>query len=233
MPRVLTSIRESLNLFGWINGSLYVFARALDKATGSRCRIFKYYFVAQPVPPPQTASSIGAKTRIFQASAENGIIRQFPRPPEIVAKRFADGAFCFVAERADELVGYIWIKREKYNEDEVRCLYRLDPSTQVVWDFDAYVSPRFRMSRAFAQLWEAVNRFLHDNGYRWTVSRISAFNTVSIASHKRLGAVHLHTGLFLAAGTAQISLFSCSPYVHVALRRNACPELCFRPPSKT
>jgi hypothetical protein len=233
MPRVLISIRESLNSFGWVNGSLYVVARALDKATRGGCRIFKYYFVAQPVPlRPETAFSLRTKTRIFQVSAGDGIIRHFPRPAEIVAKRFADGALCFVAERADELVGFIWIKQEKYSEDEVRCLYLLDPATQLVWDFDAYVAPQFRMSRAFAQLWEAVNRFLSDNGYRWTVSRISAFNKHSIASHRRLGAVHLHTGLFVTAGAFQLSLFSCAPYIHIAVNRTGCPEISFRPPAE-
>jgi hypothetical protein len=233
MNRVLSSIRESLASLGWANGSLDIFARALDKATRGRCRLFKYYFVAQPVPvPPAMAPARESKTRVYRASAAEGIIAKFPRPPEVIAKRFADGAVCYVAERAGKLVGFIWIQRENYWEDEVRCQYVLQPAAQLAWDFDAYVAPEFRMSRAFAQLWEAANRFLGDHGCQWTVSRISAFNAASLASHRRLGIVHLHTGVFLAAGPMQVAVFTCSPYLHVAVTSTGVPRLVFAPPEK-
>jgi len=233
MTRLLPSIRESIVTLGWANGLLDILARSLDKGTGGRCRLFKYYFVAQPVPPEANpAFSRASKTRIYQALAEDGIIRQSPRPPATIAKRFADGAICFVAERDAKLVGFIWIKREIYCEDEVRCHYRLDPATRLVWDFDAYVTPAFRHGRAFAQLWEATNRFLRAHGYRWTVSRISAFNAGSLAAHRRLGIVHLHSGLFVAAGLVQLALFSCPPYLHVSARPTRCPEIFFRAPTE-
>jgi GNAT superfamily N-acetyltransferase len=233
MTRVLSSIRESLAALGWANGLLDIFARALDKATRGRCRLFKYYFVAQPVPLQSAVAPAGeSKTRIHQASPGEGIIAKFPRPPEIIARRFADGAVCFVAERAGKLVGFIWIKREDYWEDEVRCQYVLQPAARLAWDFDAYVAPEFRMSRAFAQLWEAANRFLRDHGCEWTVSRISAFNAASLAAHRRLGIVHLHTGVFVAAGPMQFAVFTCSPYLHIAVSRARCPRLVFGPPAE-
>jgi GNAT superfamily N-acetyltransferase len=234
MIKILAFLRESVTSLGAANGLLATFARSLDRASGSRCKLFKYYFVAQPVPARRSlVAGRPSKTRIYRASAENGIIRQAPRPPQNIAKRFADGAVCYVAEQANKLVGFIWIKQNSYHEDEVRCHYVLQPPTRLAWDFDAFVAPEFRMSRAFAQLWEAANEYLREHGYRWTISRISAFNAASLASHKRLGAVHLHTGVFMVLGPLQFSAFSCAPYVHIGFGSSSEPELTFHAPSES
>lgn len=233
MSRVLSSLRTSVASLGMADGLLDILARSLDKVTGGRCRLFKYYFVAQPVPAQRAAALAKAsKTRFFRPSSGDGIIRQASRPPEIIARRFADGAVCLAAEQSGKLVGFVWIKRESYCEDEVRCRYLLDPAGELAWDFDAWIAPEFRMSRAFAQLWEAANQFLRDQGCRWTVSRMSAFNAASLASHRRLGIVHLHTGVFLTAGPVQFAMFSCVPYLHIAVRPGSCPRLVFHPPAK-
>ncbi|MGH9809480.1 MAG: GNAT family N-acetyltransferase [Terriglobia bacterium] len=234
MTRLSSSIRESVASLGWANGLLDILARSLNRGSRGRCRLFKYYFVAQPV-PPQAGASFGksSKTRIYQASSADGIILQSPRPPAIIAKRFADGAVCIVGEQGARFVGFIWITRETYCEDEVRCRYRLDPAGHLAWDFDAYVAPAFRSSRAFAQLWEATNRFLREHRVRWTVSRISAFNAGSLAAHRRLGIMHLHSGVFLVIGGLQLAWFSCSPYLHVSTRATHFPELLFHAPAES
>ena len=233
MIRVLSFIKESVTSLGLANGLLLALARSLDVATRGRCRLFKYYFVAQPVPTGATATfSRSAQTRIFMASPGEGIIKRLPRPPEVIARRFADGSICFIAARAETLVGFLWIKRESYREDEVRCLYVLQPAAQLAWDFDAYVDPQFRMTRAFAQLWEAANAFLREQGCRWSISRISAFNAASLAAHKRLGTVHLHTGIFLVAGPVQLAALSCYPYLHLGLSVSQCPQLVLRAPAE-
>ena len=233
MSRVLSFIKESVASLGFGNGLLVAIARALDQATGGRCRLFKYYFVAQPVPAqPAATNSRSSQTRIFMASPGEGIIKRLPRPPEIIARRFADGSVCFVAARAETLVGFLWIKREAYREDEVRCHYVLQPAATLAWDFDAYVDPQFRMTRAFAQLWEAANAFLREQGCQWSISRISAFNAASLAAHKRLGTVHLHTAIFLVVGRVQLAAFSCYPYVHLGLRSDSFPQLVLGPPAE-
>lgn len=232
MSRVLSFIRESVTSLGLANGLLFTIARSLDQASGGRCRLFKYYFVAQPVPSQPTATfSRSSQTQIYQASPGEGIIMRLPRPPEAIARRFAQGSICFVAARADTLVGCLWIKRENYWEDEVRCHYVLQPAARLAWDFDAYVDPQFRMGRAFAQLWDAANEYLREQGCLWSISRISAFNAASLAAHKRLGLVHLHTGIFLVVGSVQLAGFSCFPYLHLSVGPSRCPRLVFRPPA--
>src|SRR5262245_16818522 len=201
MRRILSSIRESLASLGWGNGLLAIAARAVDRLSRGRCRIYKYLFVAQPVPATSLAPPLNeSRTRIYRATPGDGIIATFPRPPEIIAQRFRNGAVCLVAERAQSLAGFIWIQRQSYCEDEVRCDYLLDPAAELAWDFDAYVAPEHRMSRAFAQLWDAANRHLRAEGCRYTLSRISAFNAASLAAHRRLDIVRVATGTFLVAG---------------------------------
>jgi hypothetical protein len=234
MTRLLAFFRESVNSLGAANGLLATLARALDWASGGRCRLFKYYFVAQPVPARRADGARRAsKTRIYRVSAGDGIIQQFPRPPQNIAKRFADGAVCYAAEQASRFVGFIWIKQDSYREDEVRCHYVLQPPTRLAWDFDAYVAPDFRMSRAFVQLWDAANEYLRDNGCRWTISRISAFNANSLAAHKRLGIVHLHTGFFVVLGPMQLSTFTCAPYIHIGFASSRGPELVLHAPAES
>lgn len=233
MSSLFAAIRESVASHGWGNGVLYAIGRALSRMTRNRCRLFKYYFVAQPVPSqPLTPSSRPTAARIYQVHATDPIVALFPRPPDVVAWRFESGAACFAAERGQELMGFIWIKRERYEEDEVRCDYLLDPAGGVAWDFDAWIAPEFRMTRAFVQLWDAANDYLRGYGYRWSASRISAFNPVSLASHRRLGAIDLSTGVFLVLGTAQLALFTCRPYFHLSLGTGSRPKLRFHPPGQ-
>jgi hypothetical protein len=84
-----------------------------------------------------------------------------------------------------------------------------------VWDFDVYVAPEFRLGRLFARLWDFTNSELRAQGFRWTISRISAFNPESLAAHSRLGARRLGSAMFLVAGPLQVSFASLPPYVHV------------------
>ena len=232
MTGVISSIRETLVSLGPANTLLYAVSRTVERATRFRCRLLKYYFVAQPVPPDLASTPFRkSSTRIYFASPGMTIVDNFPRPPERIAKRFADGAVCLVAEQAGKLVGFLWIKSGSYDEDEVRCTYVLEPPEKLVWDFDVYVAPEFRFSRAFAQLWAAAHCFLRERGCQWSISRISAFNANSLDSHKRLGIVRLATGVFAKIGPIQLSAFSCSPYLNLAIRRTSAPRVLFHAPA--
>jgi hypothetical protein len=223
---VLGKLRHEISRFGLGNGLLYVLAYALQSATSNRCRIIKYRFVAQPVSSralsPERA---GRGSVVRRVGPDEPVVAQFPRPEHVIKRRFADGAVCFVAEKDGELAGFIWIQPGSYMEDEVRCLYVLEPMGSAAWDFDVWVAPQFRFTRAFARLWDAANSFMRDRGYAWSVSRISAFNPESLAAHRRLGIRQLCTGVFVLLGKVQVALISRAPYVHIALSRQQHPVL--------
>ena len=56
-------------------------------------------------------------------------------------------------------------------------------------------------------------------------SRISAFNTASLASHARLGARVLARATFLRLGPCQIMIASVTPYFHFSIKSDGLPVI--------
>jgi hypothetical protein len=227
-------LAETRARLGCGNALLYLAARGIAAVSNGHLRILKYHFVAQPVPHAALLKPApGAAVQIGPVQAGDPILRQCPRPAPVIARRFADGASCFVARKGERLIGFLWIQTRAYFEDleeEVRCTYQLEPPGVAAWDFDIYVDPEYRFSRVFTRLWDAANDFLRRGGYRWSLSHISAFNPGSFASHGRLGMRKLHTGIFVQAGGLQLALLTCAPFVHVALGQSAKLSLRLRAP---
>ena len=227
--RTLRDAGESVRELGWSNGCLYLFSRVLEKGTCGRVKLYKYYFVAQPVNlDTRTTQAGGRGLSVIKADFSHPIVRRFPRPPEVIEQRFRDGAICFVVLRGEEFGGFLWLQEGQYREDEVRCIYRPLPSDLAVWDYDVYVEPRFRLTRCFTRLWEAAHAYLRAKGYRWTMSRISGFNRQSLLSHERLGATFLGSGIFLTIAGLQLALLTTRPFFHLSLSPSSAPELRFR-----
>lgn len=216
--RGLSLILSAVRRLGFLNGLLYLVARSIESISQGRWRLIKYYFFAQPIPEkPILKSGRSDAVRVEIITAADSIVSQFPRPPAVIGQRFARGALCFVARRYDRFIGYLWLKHQGYEEDEVRCLFLPMPEDQAVWDFDVLVEPEFRLSRAFVRLWDRANQYLRERDVRWSVCRISAFNTDSLRAHARFGLKRLGSALFLCFGKVQLSFFTSNPYVHLSL----------------
>lgn len=200
------SLRETLGKLDTTDGVAYLLAQVLRRLSGGRARIVRYHFFAQPVPQePKKHTRPSVKSRVRQITAADPIIAAFPRSKAVIEQRFQSGATCFVAENDGRFAGYLWLAREKYEEDEVRCTYSLTPSEHCAWDFDVYVAPDYRIGRTFARLWDAANQYLAQEGIQWSMSRITPFNIASIAAHQRLGLIKLCSATFLCIGSKQIS----------------------------
>lgn len=210
---------------------LYAASRVLDRLARGRVRLVKYYFVAQPIGRPDAKPMrADAATQIVGVAATHPLRAAFPRPAAVLDRRYADGAECTAALLRGDFAGFIWIQRGKYDEDEVRCCYRLAEPQQCVWDYDVYVEPRFRTGRTLARLWRHVDDELARQGVRWSFSRISAFNPASLGSHARLGTVGCGSALFLCAGPAQVALMPHFPWLHGSWGPGSAPEVRFRLP---
>lgn len=224
----LEKIRSTFHAFGALDGLLYLAHRALTRITGERAAIRKYYLVAQPVPARATASTRSNPVRIL--SADDLLREAFPRPQHVIAKRFRDGNLCFGTEIAGRFAGFLWIAHKSYDEDEVRCLYELADPESSVWDYDVYVEPQFRLGRTFARLWDAAHAHLAAEGVRWTFSRISGFNPVSLQVHMKLGIQRLFSVTFVQAGIVQFTFSGARPYFHLSLSPQSRPILRLSPP---
>ena len=168
---------------------------------------------------------------VREAKVNDPIVARFPRPRQVIAKRFADGTTCLVAEAKERFAGFLWLAHGGYDEDEVRCRYEFASPEQSVWDFDVYVEPEFRIGRTFSRLWDEANRRLAAQGVRWSYSRISAFNPHSLSVHGRMGARKLFSATFLCIGQVQITLAGNAPYLHFGLSNTSRPQLILSPPA--
>lgn len=215
----LSRMRKTLRELGATNGLLYLLGQTLQRATNGRAFIVRYHFVAQPVPrTPDKHARPSARSSVRKVTPTDPIVATFPRPASVIAQRFASGATCFVAENDGHFAGYLWIARDAYEEDEIRCRYEFSPTESCAWDFDVYVAPEYRIGRTFARLWDAANEHLSKAGVLWSLSRISAFNRASIAAHERLGISKLCAATFLTLGPLQVSFLPGRTRMHLRSR---------------
>lgn len=210
---------------GPVNAPLYLLHKALSVPTGGRAKIERFIFVAQPIhdapllPPGKAGTSTA-----MQLDPRDPLLTQSPRPAEVIADRYAQGAICLALVKNDMLQAFLWLIQKHYDEDVARVRFVLPASGNAAWDFDVYVAPPYRLGYTFLKLWDTANAHLRSLGVRWTLSRISAFNAGSLSSHSRLGARPIGTATFFIVGPLQIMTSSLSPKFHISFG-NSRPRL--------
>jgi hypothetical protein len=178
-----------------------------------------YRFLSQPLQDkPRLPPGRGQQFAFRWLQAMDPALTVLGRPAPVLAERFAQGAQCLLATRAQALVGCIWCVRSVYREDEVRVDYVLPPAGDCVWDFDVFVAPLERLGYLFARQWDVFDAALWPQGVRYSISRINAFNQRSLASHRALGARDCGWALFVCLGAAQLMLSDQAPYVRLGGR---------------
>lgn len=223
-------IGRAVRDLGWLDGLLYGLARMLEGVSGGLVRIRKYHLVAQPVAAaPWLAPHRGRNVEIRRIEPRDSAISQFPRPERAAPYRFNQGAICLGAFRKEQVLGFLWLTLGPYQEDEVRCRFVPLPQGEAAWDFDVYVAPEERHGIVFMKLWDEANRFLAARQVRWSLSRISAFNSGSIHSHARMGARLIGSATFLQIGRWQIAASTITPHLHVSLHADSFPTYALAP----
>jgi hypothetical protein len=216
--------------FGPRDGCLYLLHRAALAITGARAGVVAYGLYAQPIGNEAYAAvRDDPRTRVVEVAPGDRLTAAFPRPAEVIAMRYADGARCYVALVKEKFGGYVWISRACHNEDEVRARYVV-AGPAAAWDFDVYVEPEQRLGRTLARLWKGVDEVLAREGVRWSFSRISRFNALSIATHARLGARKVGNATFFVCGPLQLMVSSLRPWLYVSISDNKRPILRVTPP---
>lgn len=208
---------------GWLNTVLYAIDR-LSLALTRRRFVVRYYLVAQPVAQrPLVPARMGRTIVVRRMEAADPGFAGLPLTEETIRYRFGQNSICFAAFKNGESVGCLWLCLGMYVEDEIRCRYEPWPGEQAVWDYDVYVHPDHRQGLVFARLWDEANAHLRARGIGWSVSRISAFNPKSLASHARLGAAVCGVLTAFCAGRLQLSIATLAPSVDVSTGRGPGP----------
>ncbi len=223
---LLAKFYKTAAAIGLWNAMLFSASRLSSILGGRRLRIVKYYFTAQPVSAPHDERWTRSGTFDFLwADATCSLLQQADRPAPVLASRFAQGARCLVAAKQNDLAGFVWFVTGPYEEDEVRARFVPGPEGEAAWDFDVTIMPAYRMGRLFSYLWARTNAELAKCGVRHTMSRISAFNPGSLASHRRLGAGIVGSALFVCVGRLQVMRSSLRPRWHISWRLDQRPTL--------
>ena len=211
---------------------LYALER-LARHLGDAVTVRSYRLMAQPVrdrPRLPERRRKGFEARPLEAG--DAAFGQLPLETATLERRFAQGARCLGLFRGERLVAALWHQFGDYEEDEVRCRFRLSDATAAAWDFDVYVQPDQRAGFAFAALWDAADATLRESGRRFSLSRISAFNPASLGSHQRLGAREVGRATFIGLGPVQLCHSTLlRPRLHLALRRRERPVITIPVPS--
>lgn len=214
-------LQALIKQLGATNACFYL----LNRLANSLCRRLsfnKYYFAAQLLnEQPLLPTGKGKHFQVRAVSPEVLEVQLPSRPAHVIADRFSQGAVCLAAYKGDEFAGCLWYCKQQYKEDEVRCLYQFD--TGVVWDFDVYVEPKFRLSPVFMKLWDETASRLTEEGCHWSLSRISAFNPLSLSSHRRMGANIIGWALFIEIGALQVTIASLKPFLHLSFTQTSFP----------
>lgn len=227
---MLDKVNSLFLQLGFFDSLLFIFARILDLLPFS-ARIVKYYFFAQELSQKKfLPSTKGKKITVSEDSIDRILLCPLPRPPEVIALRYAQGAVCMAAYNEKKVfVGCLWYVKGAYEEDEVRCLYKIT-AKNALWDFDVYVDPKYRLSPVFLKLWDETSSRLFKEGYRWSISRISAFNSNSISSHSRMGAKIVGWAVYICAGSFQLTITNLLPFIHISFNKASRPTLKLLPP---
>ena len=224
-------IKKIINNFhqlGAIEGGWYCLAVFLRKTSRDHIKLFRYIFVAQPIPnSPSTFLRPTSKIDVGFVTLNDPLVGAFPPPYKVIKKRFDDGNICIAAKNEGRFAGYIWIANDRYDEDEVRCRYQLGVQNNSVWDFDVYVHPEYRLGRCLARLWDFTSAYLTHTGKKWSFSRIAASNLGSMRSHRRLGIRTLFTASFFCIGDFQLMLSLHKPFIHISFSSSQIPTLYF------
>jgi len=208
--RISEKIRSAIHEFGWVDGAIYSVDRALSAFSRGSVRLCKYYIMEQSLEEVCTrterAASSGLRDKIFvRVDGDRHQDFSFPVSPAKIQERFTKGYECWALMNpaTDEVAAYAWIASDAYQEDQFKCLFRLPADATAVWDFDVYVSPKFRLSRAFQRLWFEVAREYRRKGVVNSFSRIAADNKRSLKVHEALGSVRRNSLVVLTVWTWQ------------------------------
>lgn len=224
--RALGPFRE----FGLLPGALYAADRLL-RGVSPRLGLQVYELMEQPIDGrPLLPERMAANLEFAEIGPGHSALAQMPARPEIKASRFAQGARCLGVWRKGVLLGYVWWCPGRYEEDEVRCTFELDPADASVFDFDLYVLPEHRLGIAFLAIWHGANRWLHERGVRHSFSRVTLFNLASRRAHARLGGRRLGLALFVQVWGLEVLVSSVRPFAGVSFGAPGRMRLRLAPP---
>ncbi|MGC1818302.1 MAG: hypothetical protein WA900_11700, partial [Casimicrobiaceae bacterium] len=93
MPGIIEGLRNAVATMGVVDALLYAMSRAATAMSGGRMSIVKYYFVSQPIQGASGPAEVRTgRFTLDWAHAGSSLFAQVSRPPQVIARRFEQGA---------------------------------------------------------------------------------------------------------------------------------------------
>jgi len=226
IKQAYASLRAGIRAWGLAATLAYFANNVLGRCSAGHARVLLYRLQILPVPernvlPPHR----GRQFEIRAVLREDPVLAQLPRPVAVIQARYEQGSRCYCAFHNGTVVGQLWLQFDSYLEDEVRSRFQLSPASEVAWDYDVYVAENYRLTPLFARLWDEAFTQLRQAGKRWSASRVAAWNTASLQSHRRMGAQDVGWAWYLVIGKLQLMVSSLRPHLHIGASRNSVPVI--------
>jgi hypothetical protein len=216
------TIRNDIRQMGFAGWLLYATNRALNRISKGRVEILALRFYLQPLPADRLVEvRENDPVRVGPVSPASLDLAAFGRPIDAIHERIAAGSICIAALRERELLGFMWLQRGALKERLVECYMRVEPSSQVVWDYDFFIHPRYRLGRLFGRLWDAAASTLREEGVAATISWIRIENRASELAHARLGAQRIGWAVFVRLRGGRAMVTSFPPYLSYSKKGDA------------
>lgn len=202
----LTKLQKGLADHGPLIYSVYVLKRLLNAVTKKASIQFVYLFVL-PIASAKKLrlpASITKSYTVVILHEDDEMLRGFPVSPRTIAYRFRQHAVCLVVLKNKAPIGFFWLIRDRYQEDQMYLDIHMGP--QSAWDFDLWVNEEHRLSPAFTILWDHAIEYLRGLGVAAIYSRITTTNNRSLQVHTGLGGRTIGRMLFLRAGEWELCL---------------------------
>lgn len=219
--------------FGFGNAVVYAFGLAVA-AVFPRIRLYRYYIVAQPVAekdhlPPRRGRAIDVR----EMKPGDPGFADLPIDDDMLDFRFGQDVVCLGAFQDGRAIGCLWMCFGAFEEDEVRCVFDLRHVPRASWDFAVYLDPDARLGFGFLRLWDEANAVLRARGIAWSMSRISAFNPGSLASHARMKATRTGSLTAITGPRRQLVFSSVAPWIVFGRHDRKLPRYPLLPPAGT
>jgi len=170
----------------------------IEAASAGAIAVRAYAIVLQPVAARALLAPSSRPGIEVRSAAESGVLELIPnRPRAELKRRMQNGDVGFIAVDKTAYAGHLWISRKDFDETEAHCRFELPRSTNIAWDYDLHIDPRYRMGRAFTRLWDAAFAYLRSIGATATLSRIALANSQSLSSHRALHAREIGRTFFI------------------------------------
>jgi hypothetical protein len=202
--------------FGLLCGSLYTLDRLLSRLS-PHLRVLVYELMVQPISPtPILPPRLARKLAVRVLERGDPDLSAVIAPESTQRTRFAQDAICLATYSDGRLIGYVWLSFDRYEEDEARCTFVVNPAGKAAFDFDLVVLPEYRMGLGFAGLWHSTNDYLRSRGITCTFSRLTRFNLASRRAHARLGSRRVGQAVIFKFWSVEIIASTIAPYIYIS-----------------